>query len=152
MLIAAYRWRVNHRAIVYGLACTENQVKTVQRKVLRHAIPHDYITIDARKMQEEFERKIDKILTICMGGRNERKIDKNLTICMEQGNEREIDKSLTICMDRVNGERVLAEANFAHVSENGEALRLHHFSGFSFTVNRSFEETCANVSTITIRA
>lgn len=137
MLIATYRWQVNYRAIVYGLACTENQVKTVQRKVLRHAIPHDYITIDARKMQEEFERKIDKNLTICVGGANEREIDKNLTICVDWENEREIDKNLTICMGRVNGERVLAEANFAHVRENGGALGLHHFSGFSFTVNRS---------------
>ena len=68
-------------------------------------------------MQEEIERKIDKILTICVDGRNEREIDKSLTICVEQENEREIDKSLTICVDGVNGESVLAEANFVRVRE-----------------------------------
>ena len=83
MLIATYRWRVNYRAIVYGLACTENQAKTVRREVLRHAIPLHYCTIGQRKLQEEIERNIGKILTMSMGGRNEREIDKSLTICVE---------------------------------------------------------------------
>jgi len=32
---------------------------------VRHAIPHEYDTIDGRKMQEENERLSDKILTMC---------------------------------------------------------------------------------------
>ena len=33
---------------------------------MRHAIPHDYNSIDQRKMQEENAGNIDKIFTMCM--------------------------------------------------------------------------------------
>jgi len=34
---------------------------------VRHAVPHEYDTIDRRKMQEEIVRLLDRILTKCTG-------------------------------------------------------------------------------------
>lgn len=81
---------------------------------MRHAIPHDYNTIDRGKMQEKSAGEIDRIFTMCTG----------------EVNAGEVDKSLTMPTDWANGEKVLAEANFANVREMVELLRLYHFSGF----------------------
>lgn len=59
---------------------------------MRHAIPHDYNSIEQRKMQEKNAGDIDKIFTMCAG----------------EVNADEIDKSLTMSTDWVNDVKVLA--------------------------------------------
>lgn len=85
------------------------------REVVRHAIPHKYDTISRGKLQEKIARLFDKIFTMCVSAVN----------------ESEIDKSLTMCVDWVNDVKMLAEANFAHVMENGRAFNALPFQALS---------------------
>ena len=82
---------------------------------MRHAIPHDYNSIDQRKMQEENAGNIDKIFTMCAS----------------EVNAGEIDKSFTMYADWVNDAKVLAETNFAHIKENGRAFKALPFQALS---------------------